>query len=318
MKEMLLHPTASAPDATILDVDASPLGTIAATLEMSRGRVYVSNGLPGATSLFSRQIPLPIAGANLEKAHVRALDSGASLIFDSLPLTNENAWLVGSDGQLLETLELGGALDAMAVPGGFAVGFHPGGAENNGVSVSPMAETSGIAFFDLTGEPSFSLNDRLRSQRLEVHNVLAMAPFGPTGVIFVPESLWQGERVRDCPLVIYDWKSDEVRWWASPLLDPLAVSGRGSDAFIFSPIGFDGQILRLDLESLQIRPVGACPQIERGLDQGLFLAHIKDSIFSIVNPLASVNTTAWRTPRAPRSGNTGPETKDRARLEIVR
>ena len=315
----------------LLDVDAGQDGA-RARLEIQANRVSLVVG--------AQRILLPATWPLLDRPHVRSIPGHGSFLFDSIPQGVESAWFFDSAGRLQKTLELTGALDATALHSGFAVGFHPGGAEANGLVPSALAESAGISFFDGTGELVFSLNERLRNRRMEAHNILAMAAFSPTQLIFIPESMWQGERVRDCPVVIYDWTRDELRWWVSPFLDPLAVSGSATEkaAFVFSPIGYDDQLFRLDLETLATESVGACADIYRGLDQGLFLAQIDDSTFTVVDPSAPSELFQASTAQVlgsggpggtPTSGPTGAPSGSlkngglkgrlsRARLEIVR
>jgi hypothetical protein len=269
---------AAAPKGHIWDADADSTGLLS-RFELKNGRSSIVKG--------GQSIHLPAGHAIIEQPSIRDLGCHGTLIFDALPKAVENAWIFNSSGQFQRSLELSGALEVTAFGPGFAVGFHPGGAAANGFPLAGLAETAGIAFFDGAGELIFSLNERLRPRRIEAQNIIAMARFGPTELIFIPESLWHGERLRDCPIAIYDWARDKLRWWGSPFLDALAVSGAGRFAYVFSPIGYDDEVLRLDLETLEIQSVGACADIYRGLDQGLFLAQIDSSTFSVVDPAAS-------------------------------
>ena len=309
MKETVLNFAELDARTVVLDVDAGPNGF--------RARIEAGDrGLAIRTP--QRLIPLPSGWASLQHPRVRDLGGKGGrnglLLFDTFPDGVENAWHFSNECRFLKPLELSGCLDVVGFEPGFAVGFHPGGAETNDIPRSELSDDSGIAFFDSEGELAFALNEKLRDRRYEIQNVLAMASFGETQLLFVPESLYQGDRVHDCPVVIYDWAKDELRWWISPFLDPLAIAGCGNEAFIYSPIGFDGEIMRLDLRTLETRAIGACSDIQRGLDQGLFLAQIEDSTFSIVDPIGHRRTGIRHGSKAPTTLNrNGPP-----RLEIVR
>jgi hypothetical protein len=220
-----------------------------------------------------RTVELPATWQAPTYPHLRAISPNRWLLVDThVDISGDNAFVIDDRGNLISRFHVGaGVLDVCETAGMMAFGYHIDAAYEFGFAADPLAAL-GVAVFDQNGRIIACLNHDLEKIGLRAENIQCMVARESGELLIVADTLVGPDIEMQSPLIFYDWRMGHVRWEQNDLAQPIAVSAKGKDLFIYSPSDSEENLIRTDVTGRLHRSLGFHKNIFRGLKNGRFLA----------------------------------------------
>ena len=258
----------------VLDIDFSPNGDLVSLQGYGKRQVVC---FP------DRIVELPAIWANPSYPHMRSLGGDRWLFVDThADVIGDNALVVNEAGKLISQFHLGaGVLDVCNTAGNIAASYHIDAAYEFGFNPDPLAAV-GVAIFNQNGRIIACLNHDLERLGFRAENIQCMVPRESGELLIVPDTLSGPDVELQSPLVFYDWRMGHVRWEENEFTQPIAVSSRGKNLYIYSPADSEENLLQTDLNGRNHRTLGFHKNIYRGLSGGRFISQISPTEYLVL------------------------------------
>lgn len=257
----------------ILDVDFMPDGTLISLQGFGSRQIF---------KLGEKFVELPETWSTPQYPHLRALTKNRFLLIDTHHnVAGQNALIINEHGKTISRFHVGaGVVDASATAGLVAVAYHADAAFEFGFEADSLSAL-GVAIFDLNGQMIACLNHELERTGFRAENIQCMVTRESGELVIIPDLLIGPDGELQSPILFYDWRMARVRWEDTGLTQPLALSAKGSNLYIYSPQEADENIIETDLTGGRQKTMGFFKSLYRGLSGGRFLGQLTPTEYQL-------------------------------------